>query len=119
MDHERLRDPARDLDLRLEGVALIGRLAAVAVEVEPGLADGGAARVPGEALDLGRGLVVEAAGAVRVAPDARPHRVEALRRARSRSRDPASSTPTVSIRVTPAAAAAATSSSSGGSQMLR
>ena len=78
VDHERLRRFARERDLCGERALLIGRGRAVAVVVEPGLADRDAPRVRGQRLQLGEVGVVEPGRAVRVAADRGVHLREVL-----------------------------------------
>ncbi len=69
VDHERLADSARDHDLCPKGAALILAGCAIAVVVEPGLPDRRHPWMRGEPFEPRRRRVVEAAGAVGMAPD--------------------------------------------------
>ncbi len=65
VDHQRLAEPFREIDVPAEALFLFGRLGAPVelprpIEVEAGLPHRDAARVGGEFLDLGTGGVVEA-----------------------------------------------------------
>ena len=73
VDYQRQPELAGDSDLRLEGVPLLVTWGAIAVVVEPGLADRPYPWMGGEGLEVGRGGGVEAGGGVRVASDAREH----------------------------------------------
>ena len=76
-----LARPSGDPDLGGEGAALLIRVGAVAVEVEPGLPDRHDAGLRAELLDRQRRRLVEAVGAVRVAADRGEHPLIRLRRA--------------------------------------
>ena len=69
MDHERLAELVRDLDVGAEGALLVGAGRVVAVVVEPGLADREAARVGGQLAQLGGDRVVVAGRVVGVVAD--------------------------------------------------
>ena len=94
----------RDLDLRMEGPALVLRLGRIPVEIQAGLADRPDLFVAGQLADVGRRFGVVSVGVVRVPADRRVDPFEVLGRAIC-SRLLASSSPTVSNRVTPAAEA--------------
>ena len=69
VDDQRLARRLRQLDLRVERTLLVGARRVVAEVVQAGLADGRAARVGGQRLQVGEVGVVEALGVVGVTPD--------------------------------------------------
>ena len=100
--------------------ALVLARGAVAVVVEPGLADRDARRgSPASSSIRAAAASSKPAGGVRMAPDARRTPPRGSAAAAIASAFAASSMPTVRIRRTPTAAASATSSASGGSQSPR
>ena len=80
VDHHGKLRASGQLELRLEGAALVVAGRVVAVVVEPGLADRPGARVRRGALDLLERGLVEAGALVRVASHDRDHLVVVLRR---------------------------------------
>jgi len=92
VDHERLGQLARQLDLSLEGALLVGARRAVAIEVQTGLADRDAALVHCERLQLCEVGLIEAGCGVGMTPDSGEHLWERLgdrqRRAAGRAIDP-------------------------------
>ena len=85
VDHERLTRLARQLDLRRERTLLVGARSAVAIEVQPCLADRNTARVRSQGAQLGQIGVVEALGRVRMPADRRVHLGEVLGRRQRRA----------------------------------
>ena len=73
VDDERLAELAREADVRGERALLVGARRVVAVVVEAGLADRGAARVAGELAQLVRDRVGVARRVVGVVADGEPH----------------------------------------------
>ena len=112
VDHQRLAELARQLDLRAERALLVGARRVVAVVVEAGLADRQAARVGGELAQLVCDRVRVAGGVVGVVADRGVHLVVLLG-GRERRAPRALVDADVRMRLTPSSRAAASSSSSG------